>query len=421
MRRLPTFFITLPLSLLVVLGRSPLATRGAEPLFRNLPPGVFVDKSTEVPAAQADSIGKKLGGRIARLSNSIVRVHGRAIQVNVITAANEAEAKAIHTGLVKIKAFPFCLRKDALVVEYVGQDLDAAIALKTSYELGLQEKPTTVRYRVQAELATIQKADYMACNPLLNLFLALQQGTDPNAAKQIADLAQRFEFGHTLLLRNPALAATRYTFQPATNGMTESGASVTCTFGELPNRHGVPYVTATMDVTVDDTGLREDTTTPSATLTAATSFWPAADPKIVALASEITRGKTNHGAKAMAILEWLAPGTHIKYSGETGSRWGTAKVLDQKFGHCWDFADCFVTLARASGVPARQVAGWLYGSSGHVWAEFYREGKGWQQVDPTGGGKLRCGIYHIAYFTTEDGEMPIVYLSLPQIEPMSNK
>ena len=85
------------------------------------------------------------------------------------------------------------------------------------------------------------------------------------------------------------------------------------------------------------------------------------------------------------------------------------------------FSDCFVTLARAAGVPSRQVAGWLYGSSGHVWAEFYREGKGWQQVDPTGGGKLRCGIYHIAYFTSEDGEMPILYLSMPRIETVQTK
>ena len=106
----------------------------------------------------------------------------------------------------------------------------------------------------------------------------------------------------------------------------------------------------------------------------------------------------------------------MKYSGQTGSRRGTLKVMEQKFGHCWDFSDCFVTLARAAGVPSRQVAGWFYGSSGHVWAEYYREGEGWQQVDPTGGGKLRCGIYHIPYFTSEDGEMPIVYISMPRIE-----
>ena len=173
-----------------------------------------------------------------------------------------------------------------------------------------------------------------------------------------------------------------------------------------------------MEITVDATGLRKTADPPAAVLTAATPFWPAHDAKIKALAQQITRGKTAHGAKAMAILQWLAPGKNIKYAGQTGSRWAAAKVFDQKFGHGWDFSDCFVTLCRAAGIPSRQVAGWVYGSQGHVWAEFYRAGKGWQQVDPTGGGRLRCGIYHIAYFTTEDGEMPIVYLSMPKIEAL---
>ena len=176
-----------------------------------------------------------------------------------------------------------------------------------------------------------------------------------------------------------------------------------------------------MEVTVGSSGLRESTAEPSEALTTATPFWPADDPNLKALAQRITHGKTTNEAKVMAILEWLAPGKNLEYSGQTGSRWGVAKVLEQKFGHCWDFADCFVTLARAADVPSHQVAGWFYGSSGHVWAEFYREGKGWQQVDPTGGGILRCGIYHIPYFTSEDGEMPILYVSMPRIEAVQTK
>jgi transglutaminase-like putative cysteine protease len=134
------------------------------------------------------------------------------------------------------------------------------------------------------------------------------------------------------------------------------------------------------------------------------------------LAHRITRGKSTREQKAHAILAWLAPGKNIRYSGNTGSRWGTLKVLHQKSGHCWDFSDCFVTLCRAVGVPARQVGGWLYGSSGHIWAEYFTDEDRWQQVDPTGGGLVACGIYHIPYFTSEDGEMPIVYLAMPTIE-----
>ncbi|NLX23480.1 MAG: transglutaminase domain-containing protein [Phycisphaerae bacterium] len=50
-----------------------------------------------------------------------------------------------------------------------------------------------------------------------------------------------------------------------------------------------------------------------------------------------------------------------------------------------------LTLCRACGVSCRQVAGWLYGASGHVWAEILIGRNNWQQVEPTGAGKLECG------------------------------
>ena len=377
----------------------------------------------EVPAAQTKVIGQKLGGHIQRLTNSIVRVHGRPIKVNVISAVDEENAKALHAALMKIKSHPFCERKGPLVIEYVGKDIDAALAIKTSYELGLLQKPENVRYRVVAELATVEKADYMACNALFNQFLALQSGTDQHVVQQIQDLSKKFTFGRSLALRNPLLdgGSATHAFQPAARDSKESVATVGYSFGELPDRQGVPFVTATMDLLVDATGFHRSAAAPPENLTAATPFWPSDDPVVVALARRITRGKATNDAKVTAILEWLSPGQNLKYSGQTGSRWGTVKVLEQKFGHCWDFSDCFVTLARAIGVPSRQVAGWFYGSGGHVWAEFYREGEGWQQVDPTGGGKLPCGIYHIPYFTSEDGEMPILYVGMPRIDMVQTK
>lgn len=406
---------------LLVLAISPvLATAAgpAEPLLRKLPAGVAVEQSTAVSAEQAQAIGQKLGGKIERLTNSHLRVHGRPIQVNVIVAADAASATAMHAALLKIKPPAFCPRKGRVLVEYVGRDVDAALATKTSYELGLTTKPERTRYRVQAQLATVQKADYMACNPLFQHFLAEPR---PETVAQIKKLSHEFEFGRTLVLRNPKLGKppAAYRFQPASVAAKERGDRVAYSFQQLPNRHSVPYVNVTMEITVDGTGLGETSDKPVKALTAATLFWPADDPDVVAVARQITAGKTSNEAKAQAILQWLTPGKNIKYAGPTGSRWGTAKVLQQRFGHCWDFSDCFVTLARAAGVPSRQVAGWLFAGSGHVWAEFYRPGRGWQQVDPTGGGELPCGIYHIPYFTSDDGEMPILYVTMPQIEVVS--
>ena len=90
-------------------------------------------------------------------------------------------------------------------------------------------------------------------------------------------------------------------------------------------------------------------------------------------------------------------------------------MLEQRFGHCWDYSDVFVTLTRAAGVPARQVLGWVYGLSGHVWAEVLIDDQ-WVQIDPTS--RLKCGSDYIPYMTNEDGKVPLVYISGVKIEPL---
>lgn len=392
-----------------------------EPLLQDLAPGLFVDSSTIVPATQLPAFSKKLGGQIQRLSNSMLRVNGASIKVNVITASDEEQASAIFANLKKITPEPFSVQKGSVVVEYVGKNLDKSLAHKTSFELGLVEKPKLMTYQVVAELATVEKADYMNCNVLFNHFLALQLGNNPEAERQIRELSKGFVFGKTLTLRSPALegANSKHEFVPKPVDSKAQTSTVRYSFRDPVVKVGIPFVTANMEIQVDSTGLRDAPMDPAAL--GANSFWPADDPEIQKLAQQITKGKTTNQEKADAILLWLTPGRIVNYSGQTGSRWGTRKVLEQKFGHCWDFSDCFVTLARAAGVPSRQVAGWVYGSTGHVWAEFYQEGQGWRQVDPTGGGQLACGIYHIPYFTSSDGEMLILYGAMPKIEIRSSK
>ena len=395
-----------------------MGAEASESFLRRLSPGLVLTNSAEVPMEKAKAIGRKLGGEVTRVTNSNLSVHGRPIQINALTAVDEASAKAIHKGLLRIKPDPFCLKWGRTVIEYTGRGIDDALAIKTSYELGLVEKPRKVRYRVVAELATIDKADYMACTPLFNQFLALNKAASEDTAGQIADLAKRFTFGRSLVLRSPRLGAEPAThrFQPDAARAVEAGPTMRYSFDGRRTRQGVPYVVATLEIPVDDSGLCREKNAPSESLCAATPYWPVEAPQIQALARQITQGKKGNDAKALAILEWLAPDKNLRAAGQTGSRWGVVKVLEQRFGHCWDSSDCFVSLCRAAGVPCRQVAGWLFGTSGHVWAEYYSEGKGWQQVDPTGGGKLRCGIYHIAWFTSEDGEMPIVYVAAPSIK-----
>ncbi|MAE62134.1 MAG: hypothetical protein CMJ49_12355 [Planctomycetaceae bacterium] len=399
------------------------ADQPADAFLRDLPPGLYLQSSDLIPPDQTKAIGRKLGGDITQLTNSILNVHGRTIQVNAITASDDAAAQAIHAAILKMKPYPYCLRTDHLVIEYVGRNIDEALAVKTSYELGFVPKPDHLRYRVVARLATARSADYMALNPLFNQFIAFDRGANDRTIQQIKELSKKITFGQSLTLRNPNLASepAAHQFTPAAAKTNAAAPIISYTFDQLPNRHGVPYVTAELEIVVDDSGLTPTNEAPPKALTAATPFWPADDPRIKALAERITEGHLTNEDKAMAILQWLTPGKNLKYSGQTGSRWGVIKVLTQKSGHCWDFADCFVTLCRAADVPARQVAGWLYGASGHVWAEFYRQSKGWQQVDATGGGALPCGIYHIPYFTTDTGDMPILYVAMPNIEIVESK
>jgi transglutaminase-like putative cysteine protease len=80
-------------------------------------------------------------------------------------------------------------------------------------------------------------------------------------------------------------------------------------------------------------------------------------------------------------------------------RKGALTALTQKgYWTCMEFADTFITLARATGIPAREIDGYAFNYTSdytpisvdfqkadllHAWAEFYDPFYGWIQVDPT--------------------------------------
>jgi hypothetical protein len=389
----------------------------ADKCFQKMPFGCFVTKSDIVPKAQADAIGKKLGVPLRRLSNTYLQVQGKPIQVNILETKNSADAKTLHKTISAMKAHPaFCLIQGKTVVEFCNAELPTTI--KTAYELGFTPKPKKVQYEITAHISTIDKADYMAFNKLFNVFLKTNtQSPGQQSINQIRDLSRDFTFGTSVVLRKPQDESTSYVFNPKPTKITDQpNDHISYSFKLPPDVLSIPYVTLTAKLLCNDTGLTPTNRKADKSLLSATPYWPVDDPQVRALSKRITSDRRTQEAKVHAILEWLTPGKNIKSDGPTGSRWGVKKVLKQKYGHCWDSSDCFVTLARAAGVPCRQVGGWLYGTSGHIWAEVLMPGKGWQQVDPTGGSKLNCGIYHIPYFVTETGEMPILYLSMPQIE-----
>ena len=395
-----------------------------EASLKTVPPGWCVKESFVASRAQTAAIEKRLGYPIKKLSNTILSAHGEQIQVNILECHSDQDAIGLHKTILKMKGHPaFCLRKKRTVVEFVGNDV--ALAIKAAYELGFKAKPSEARYRISLEIVPLKRCDYMAFNKLSNLFFAISENPDDeNIRLQIAKLSERFQFGKEINLRTCCNGKVKpiYRFKPDSikAEVAGQGGTTTYTFKNIPERLGVPYVLVEAEVTTNDEAITPSTRKVAGELLTSTEFWPADDSEILNLAKKIIKGCQRDEDKVEAILKWLSPDKNIKFGGPVGgSRWGVKKVLKQRFGQCWDFSDCFVTLARASGIPCRQVAGWLYGSCGHIWAEVLLDGKGWQQVDPTGGSILKCGIYYIPYFTSEDGSMPILYVSMPKIEMLN--
>ncbi len=107
-------------------------------------------------------------------------------------------------------------------------------------------------------------------------------------------------------------------------------------------------------------------------------------------ASKITRGKETILDKARALYDWTVDNMY-RDPDVKGCGLGEVDVLLGKLGgKCADIHSVFVTLARAAGIPAREVFGIRLpkGKEGdmtkaqHCWAEFYEPGYGWVVVDP---------------------------------------
>ena len=90
----------------------------------------------------------------------------------------------------------------------------------------------------------------------------------------------------------------------------------------------------------------------------------------------------------------------FRYSLEPGAYRGRNQIdhflFDRRIGFCEHYAQAFVVLMRAAGIPARIVTGYQGGrenpidhtwvvrqSDAHAWAEYWIAGRGWLRADPT--------------------------------------
>ncbi len=117
-----------------------------------------------------------------------------------------------------------------------------------------------------------------------------------------------------------------------------------------------------------------------------TTICQADDADLVKEAKRLTEGITDSRKSAEAVMNWVY--TYLtKASGDTGNA-SAKQAYEEKQGDCTEHAVLFVAVARAAGLPARNIGGIVYLSSGdsaffgyHAWAEVWL-GR-WVPVDAT--------------------------------------
>ncbi|MDD2318876.1 MAG: transglutaminase-like domain-containing protein [Geobacteraceae bacterium] len=108
------------------------------------------------------------------------------------------------------------------------------------------------------------------------------------------------------------------------------------------------------------------------------------------LAGKITAGKNSVLEKARAIYDWTCENTYRDPKTRGCGDGKVCNLLLNPGGKCVDIHSLFVALARAAGVPSREVFGIRLGKNDkddsttwqHCWAEFFLPGYGWVPVDP---------------------------------------
>lgn len=280
------------------------------------------------------------------------------------------------------------------------------------------------RYRVSYQLACLETIDYMQANQLFNYLLAYGKdgAVDPRTQGAAATAVPSDSL--TFLVGSGDRLEADYVFEPRPRKENEDNGLLECEFDAagLPEVLGIPYVACEGELEVGSTSLTDGD---GSALDAAqreycleaTPFWPADDPEIRALAREITGGADGEADKLEALFDWVRG--NIEYGGGTGTRYGTLQVLSQGYGRCWDASDVFVTLCRASGLPARQLSGWLArpDGCGHIWSQAWLSGEGWVDVDTTAR-RIGADDEYVPFRCTEDGEMPVLYVSMPEVEEL---
>ena len=116
-----------------------------------------------------------------------------------------------------------------------------------------------------------------------------------------------------------------------------------------------------------------------------TAYWPADNPQIKELAKSLKTPRK--------IYDYVVENLEYDYASAaslTATRKGALTALSSGLGVCTEFTDLFIALARAAGIPAREVNGYGYTTDLrlrtplHSWPQYWDATRQvWVSVDPT--------------------------------------
>ena len=114
------------------------------------------------------------------------------------------------------------------------------------------------------------------------------------------------------------------------------------------------------------------------------------DGEVKKLADSIVKGKRTVLEKAKAIYDWTCDNMYRDPATKGCGKGDVCELLKKPGGKCTDISSVYIALARAAGVPAREVFGVRLGKKAeedvttwqHCWVEFFLPGTGWVPVDP---------------------------------------
>ncbi len=202
------------------------------------------------------------------------------------------------------------------------------------------------------------------------------------------------------------------------------------------------------------------------TYTSTQKYWEVDAPEIQSLKNELLNTDENASQNAQKIYNFIVE--HLKYDLDLSKkdaveRNGALKALTAEApAACMEFTDLFIAMARAMGIPSRELNGYALSNTPenklplsiklsegdflHAWPEYYDPNYGWVPVDPTWGNTsgldyftkldnnhfvfvtkglsseqpLPAGTYHFSDFATAENKKNLVSVEFAEADQESD-